>query len=560
MLSVAFANAVTNQTFLQGITKLVNAMSDPKRFGPRFLRASRARSCRPPWPDREHDGPGRARGDSMLDAVKSRIPGMREELLPKRDIFGEPEANKDRVGGVLPITVKTESDDKVRTEAARLGISVADTPKKAHVGRGTGKLGEVPLSPEQRDTFADVGGHLAHEILAPIVNSPQWDALPPLVQKKRVREGVPRRAQAGSPRGVPPECARRCCQEITEKIAAQLVPVHREPEGWADRVDRRAADPRGAPGMNLLKAALYDPAVAVSKATSALLAMTAFDTTNLRLAVTVPAHGMVRFRLRCNLTGATTSPTILLGVLNGATVVGRVIPTYENATANAATQSFVMDAEFTATGLAAGATNFDAAYAVQVLVAATNIKYGGPNTNAGANAWGASVASVTGAVVLPSIPANWLTAAGIAAGALNGKGDWLLSSGYTAPDNATIGTLATRLTATRAGNLDNLDALVSSRLAAASYSAAPSAAAVRAEIDANSTGLAAIFARTDVATSSRLASASYTAPDNASVVAIKAKTDGLGFTVPGVVDAHILYVDGKGITGTGTEADPWRAP
>jgi hypothetical protein len=179
--------------------------------------------------------------------------------------------------------------------------------------------------------------------------------------------------------------------------------------------------------------------------------------------------------------------------------------------------------------------------------------------NVGGNVVG-SVASVTGAVVLPSIPANWLTAAGIAAGALNGKGDWLLSSGYTAPDNATIGTLATRLTATRAGNLDNLDALVSSRLAAASYSAAPSAAAVRAEIDANSTGLAAIFARTDVATSSRLASASYTAPDNASVVAIKAKTDGLGFTVPGVVDAHILYVDGKGITGTGTEADPWRAP
>lgn len=53
--------------------------------------------------------------------------------------------------------------------------------------------------------------------------------------------------------------------------------------------------------MNLLKAVNYDPAVAVSKATSALLAMTAFDTTNLRLATTVPAHGMVRFRLRCTI-------------------------------------------------------------------------------------------------------------------------------------------------------------------------------------------------------------------------------------------------------------------
>jgi hypothetical protein len=140
--------------------------------------------------------------------------------------------------------------------------------------------------------------------------------------------------------------------------------------------------------VNLLKAALYDPAAAVSKATSSLLAMTAFDTTNLRLAITVPAHGMVRFKMRCIVTGATTCPTILLGVLNGATVIGRVSPQYENATANATTQNFVLDAEFTVTGLAPGAMNVDAAYAVQVIVASTNIKYGGPNTNAGANAWG----------------------------------------------------------------------------------------------------------------------------------------------------------------------------
>lgn len=141
--------------------------------------------------------------------------------------------------------------------------------------------------------------------------------------------------------------------------------------------------------MNLLTAKLYDPAGAVSKATSALLAMTAFDTVNLRLAITVPAHGMVRFRLRCLITGATTCPTIFLGVLNGATVVGRVSPQYENATANAATQNFLLDADFIATGLAPGAMNVDAAYGVEVVVAATNIKYGGPNDTTGNNAWGA---------------------------------------------------------------------------------------------------------------------------------------------------------------------------
>lgn len=70
---------------------------------------------------------------------------------------------------------------------------------------------------------------------------------------------------------------------------------------------------------------------------------------------------------------------------------------------------------------------------------------------------------------------------------------------------ARIGAAGAGLTAVGDTRLANLDAAVSSRLASASYSAPPSAASIRAEIDANSTKL-------DVATSTRLAAASYTAP------------------------------------------------
>ena len=55
-----------------------------------------------------------------------------------------------------------------------------------------------------------------------------------------------------------------------------------------------------------------------------------------------------------------------------------------------------------------------------------------------------SVGSVTAAVTLPTIPANWITAAGIAASALNGKGDWLLAGSYTAPDNVSIAAIKAR--------------------------------------------------------------------------------------------------------------------
>jgi hypothetical protein len=49
--------------------------------------------------------------------------------------------------------------------------------------------------------------------------------------------------------------------------------------------------------------------------------------------------------------------------------------------------------------------------------------------------------TVTTLTNLPSIPNNWLTAAGIAAGALNGKGDWLTYGGYTTPP--TVAQIAT---------------------------------------------------------------------------------------------------------------------
>jgi hypothetical protein len=117
-----------------------------------------------------------------------------------------------------------------------------------------------------------------------------------------------------------------------------------------------------------------------------------------------------------------------------------------------------------------------------------------------------TITTTTNLTNLPSIPANWLTAAGIAASALNGKGDWNIGktgyalsaagvqaiwdaltsalttvgsigkllvtnidaaissrSTYAGGDTSGTTTLLSRLTGTRATNLDNLDATVSSR-------------------------------------------------------------------------------------------------
>ena len=145
--------------------------------------------------------------------------------------------------------------------------------------------------------------------------------------------------------------------------------------------------------MACLGAVHYDPTTAVSKATTAALAMTAIDTTNARITFTAPASGRVLVRIKAVLHGATTFPQILLGVLEGSTVVMRVAPMA--AVAGTAVATTFLPVEATAVlAVTAGSHTFDAAYGVETLVASTGLKYGGPNNATANDAFGALVFEV----------------------------------------------------------------------------------------------------------------------------------------------------------------------
>jgi hypothetical protein len=146
-----------------------------------------------------------------------------------------------------------------------------------------------------------------------------------------------------------------------------------------------------------------------------------------------------------------------------------------------------------------------------------------------------SVGSVTAAVLLPTIPANWITAAGITAAALNGKGDWNIGkTGYAlsaagvqsiwdalTSTMTTVGSIGKKLADWSIGTAQTGDAYA--RLGA------PAGASVSAD-------LAAVKADT---------------------AAVKTKTDQLAFTVAGQVDGNIKSVAGTTVTGSGTAGSPW---
>lgn len=147
--------------------------------------------------------------------------------------------------------------------------------------------------------------------------------------------------------------------------------------------------------MALLGAISYDPATAVSKSTATVIAMTALDTTNLRLTFTAPSTGRVWCQLIGTIHGATTFPQILLGVMQGATVKGRVAPQAVMGGTALATTMVNVAAFFPVTGLTSGAsTTFDAAYGVETAITSSALKYGGPDNAIANDAFGAFIFAI----------------------------------------------------------------------------------------------------------------------------------------------------------------------
>lgn len=162
----------------------------------------------------------------------------------------------------------------------------------------------------------------------------------------------------------------------------------------------------------------------------------------------------------------------------------------------------------------------------------------------------------------------------------------LATSGYTAPDNSTISTISSRLTATRAGYLDNLtnldatissrtdsatwtsvragylDVAISSRLASSSYSSPPTVANIW---DAQTSGLTTagsvgkrLADNIDTQISTRLATSGYTAPDNAGITTISGR---LTATRAGYLDLlPTINTTNSGITSLQADVTAIKTP
>ena len=341
--------------------------------------------------------------------------------------------------------------------------------------------------------------------------------------------------------------------------------------------------------MNLLAGTCYDPAVAVTKTTASGsgLAIIAFDTTNLRLAFTVPPSGFARVRLASVIHGATTFPSVLFAVMSGSGVVKRMAPIQSLGNTAVATAMVSIESDFIVSGLTAGeARTWDAAYGVETSVASSAIKYGGPNNaSPGNNAFGGFAFEIWDPCpfytptsgVPPASPVIAYTS-GIMAKTDN------LPAAPASTTNITAGVITTVTNLTNAPTAGDLTATMKTSVTTAATAATPTAAAVTGAVGSvtgavgsvtgnvggNVTGsvgsvvgavgsvtgltasnldttvssrmatytqptgfLTAVFPAdpaSETTVNTRLATAGYTAPDNTGIATILTEVSGLSVT------------------------------
>jgi len=174
----AIGRNFTSKTWLQGLSGVMQAMSDPDRYGDAWVNRTAATLAQPatilshvgrymdPY-QRETD---RA---SFVDQLKYRLPGLRESLPQKLDVYGEPIMEADRqIGRAGPFPLSTPSDDLVRKEASRLGWA----PSKQQDSFTSGKQKHV-LTAEQVHERDQITGQLIHRDATALMRSKAWQAM-----------------------------------------------------------------------------------------------------------------------------------------------------------------------------------------------------------------------------------------------------------------------------------------------------------------------------------------------------------------------------------------------
>lgn len=182
LVVASLAKNMASKTSLTGLTDLVQAIEDPDRYGKQYL-SKLAASAIPNVlaQSARISDPYQREARTFVDLLKSRTPGLSEEVLPRLDIWGQPVPNQTAAGAITGIYSSRIQNDPVNQEL----ISLEMFP-----GRPSQTIKGVKLDPQQYEEYQTIAGRLAKSQLDGLVNTPGYMNMPPFARREIIENTI----------------------------------------------------------------------------------------------------------------------------------------------------------------------------------------------------------------------------------------------------------------------------------------------------------------------------------------------------------------------------------
>ena len=169
----AVSQNILDESFMRGPSDLIKAIEEPGRYGASYVRNFASSfvpfSVAMSQMARNLD-PYTRQARTLTDAIVAKTPLLSQELLPRRDIWGEPLPSRYGLGAdATAIWEKQVNSDPVNRVLLDRAIRVAMVERK---------IRNVQLTPEQYDDYARISGRLTKMNLDRLILSPSFAQMP----------------------------------------------------------------------------------------------------------------------------------------------------------------------------------------------------------------------------------------------------------------------------------------------------------------------------------------------------------------------------------------------
>lgn len=171
-LTASIIQNLENKVWLSGMADFAQAVDDPERYGPAYVRRTLATLAVPVGVNQvaQTFDPVPREAKTIGEQVQSRIPGLSDDLRPRLDAWGRPILKEGGLGPdiVSPVYRSTRRHEGENNEALRLGLKVSD-PSRIVAGRR--------LSDGEFHAYRMQAGTMMRDGLGQAMASPSWKGL-----------------------------------------------------------------------------------------------------------------------------------------------------------------------------------------------------------------------------------------------------------------------------------------------------------------------------------------------------------------------------------------------